>query len=175
VSLQVYVDAYSGYRANERPLSFSVDLATGEDGITGVYDIEAVEDRWYDPNAEYFKVRTTEGKRYILRYAEGENQWTQQSGFDGAELLARPGIELVTVEPSAIRQVELKIAGCERCRSDESEISFDCILADVLGKHGPFEFVMSEPSRCPNCNAELAEKTLVEPEGGIELEAGALP
>jgi hypothetical protein len=157
-------------KANERPLSFSVNIATGENGVTGVYDIEAVEDRWYDPNAEYFEVRSTDGKRYVLRYAEGENQWTLQSGFDGAELMARPSIELVAVEPSAIRQAELKIAGCERCRSDESEIPFDCILADVLGKHGAFDFILSEPGRCPNCNGELTEKTLVEPQGGIEVE-----
>ena len=134
-----------------------------------MFPIASIEDRWYDPNGEYFKVRTVEGKRYILRYAEGENQWTLQSGFDGAELLARPGIELVTVEPAAVRQAELKIAGCERYRSDESEIPFDCILADVLGKHGPFEFVMSEAGRCPNCNTELSEKTLVEPQGRIEV------
>ena len=81
MSLPIHVEAYSGYRANERPLSFSVDIATGENGITGVYDIEAVEDRWYDPNAEYFKARTIEGKRYILRYAERENLWTLQSDF----------------------------------------------------------------------------------------------
>jgi hypothetical protein len=93
MSLPVYVEAYSGYRANERPLSFSVDIATGENGVTGVYDIDSIEDRWYDPNGEYFKVRTVEGKRYILRYSQRENQWTLQSGFDGAELLARPGIE----------------------------------------------------------------------------------
>jgi hypothetical protein len=90
-------------------------------------------------------------------------QWTLQSGFDGTELLARPGIELVTVEPSAIRQAESKIAGCERCCS-ESEIPFNWILADALGKHGAFDFILSEPGRCPNCNATLSEKTLVEPQ-----------
>ena len=92
--------------------------------------------------------------RYDLR------QWTLQSGFDGVELLARPGIKLVTVEPSAIRQAELKIAGCERCRNDESEIPFNFVIADVLEKHGAFDFILSEPGRCPNCKAELSEKTL---------------
>ena len=80
MSLRIYVEAYPGYKANERPLSFSVDIATGKNGVTGVYDIDAVEDRWYDPNAECFKVRTVEGKRYILRYSEQEAQWTLQSG-----------------------------------------------------------------------------------------------
>ena len=67
MSLPIHVEAYSGFKANERPLCFSLDIAIGENGVTGVYDIEAVEDRWYAPNAEYFKVRTAEGKRYILR------------------------------------------------------------------------------------------------------------
>ena len=58
--------------------------------LTGVYEIETVEDRWYDPSAEYFKVRTTGGKRYILRFSEREQRWTLKSGFDGAQLLARP-------------------------------------------------------------------------------------
>jgi len=36
-------------------------------------------------------VLTTDGKRYLLRYSEQEDAWTLQSGFDGDELLARPG------------------------------------------------------------------------------------
>ena len=135
-----------------------------------VHDIDAVEDRWYDPNAEYFKVRTPEGKRYILRSDRETGQWTLQSGFDGEELLARPGIEFVTAEPAAIRRAESKIAGCERCRNDESDIPFNLVIADVLEKHGAFDFILSESGRCPNCRAELSEKTLVEPQGGIEVE-----
>src|SRR5262249_45221556 len=59
-------DAYSGYKANERPLKFDLDDRT--------YEIAAIEDRWQDPNAEYFKVRTVDGKRYLLRYGEGANE-----------------------------------------------------------------------------------------------------
>ena len=171
MSLRIYVDAYSGYKANERPIRFWLDPAIRENELTGLYEIEAVEDRWYDPNAEYFKVRTTEGKRYILRFNEREERWTLQSGFDGAELLARPGIEVVAVEPSVIRQAESKIAGCERCREDEADHPFDFILADLLSKHGAFEFMLTGTAHCPNCKAELTEKTLVEPQGGIEVEA----
>jgi hypothetical protein len=170
MALPIHVDAYSGYKANERPLSFSLDIAIGENGVTNVHDIDAVEDRWYEPDAEYFKVSTTDGRRYILRYDERADAWTLQSRFDGADLLGRPGIELVTVDPTAIRKAESKIAGCERCRGDEADQPFDWILADVLGKHGPFDFILSEPGRCPNCGAELSEKTLVEPQGGIEVE-----
>ena len=89
MSLPIHVDAYSGYRANERPRRFWLDATLDGDELEGVYEVAEVEARWYDPNAEYFKVRTTEGKRYILRFNEREGSWTLQSGFDGAELLAR--------------------------------------------------------------------------------------
>src|SRR5215510_15601092 len=78
MSLPIHVTAYSGYKANERPRDFTVD----ED----LYEIAEVEDRWYEPEAMYFRVRTTEGKRYILRYTESEDEWTLQSGFNGDEL-----------------------------------------------------------------------------------------
>jgi hypothetical protein len=62
MSLPIHITAYSGYKANERPRDFTVD----ED----LYEIAEVEDRWYEPDAMYFRVRTTEGRRFILRYDE---------------------------------------------------------------------------------------------------------
>jgi hypothetical protein len=139
---------------HERPRQFCLD----ED----VFQIAEIETRWYDPNGEYFRVRTSDGKRYILHSDRETGQWTL--------LLARPGIEVVSVELANIRTAELKLAGCERCRNDESEIPFNFVIADVLEKHGAFDFILSEPGRCPNCNAELSERTLVELQGGIEQE-----
>jgi hypothetical protein len=72
-----------------------------------------------------------------LRYDES-SEWSLQSGFDGAELLARTSITLVTVEPQAIRSAEQRVSGCERSREEQSDLPFDCILADALGKHGPY-------------------------------------
>jgi hypothetical protein len=63
MSLPIHVEAYSGYKLNERPIRFDLDEE--------IYEIEAVEDRWQKPQAEYFKVRTRDGKRYLLRYDEG--------------------------------------------------------------------------------------------------------
>ena len=120
-------------------------------------------------------MRTTDGKRYILRYDGRDGQWTLQSGFGGEELLARPGIEFVSVEPATIRTAESKIAGCERCRNDEAEIPFNCVIADVLEKHGAFDFILSEPCRCPNCKAELSEKTLVERRVAVPPGTGVVP
>jgi hypothetical protein len=72
MSILIHVDAYSGYRANERPSRFWLDATLHDDELTGVYEIEAVEDHWYDPSAEYFKVRTPEGKRYNGRVVAGD-------------------------------------------------------------------------------------------------------
>ena len=74
---------------DERPHHFSLD--------DDAFEIANVEDRWYDPNAEYFKVRTVERKVYLLRRNSETNEWALQSGFDGVELLSRHSIELVSV------------------------------------------------------------------------------
>ena len=75
MSLRIYVDSYSGYKANERPLRFTLDGET--------YDIASIEDRWQEPSAEYFKVKSVDGKLYLLRYDEHEDEWTLQSGSKG--------------------------------------------------------------------------------------------
>jgi hypothetical protein len=116
----------------------------------------------------FFKVQSTEGKLYVLRYDEREDEWTLQSGFDGDALLARPSIELAAVDAVSIRKVEAMIAGCERCRPQEAEIPFDWMIAEVLDRRGPFEFVLTESARCPSCRNGVSEMTLVEPLGGIE-------
>ena len=46
MSLPIHVEAYSGYRTNERPLSFSLNPTISENGVEDVHDIDAVEDRW---------------------------------------------------------------------------------------------------------------------------------
>src|SRR5437899_2541534 len=96
MSLPVYVDAYAGYKANERPREFELD--------DELYEIAAVEDQWYSPEAMFFKVRTTDGKRYIVRYDQSTDEWTLQRGFDGDELLARPCIDIITVDADTIQK-----------------------------------------------------------------------
>jgi hypothetical protein len=157
MSLPIYVDAYSGYKANERPRQFTLDEQ--------IYEIVAVLDQWYEPAATYFKVKSTQGKTYLLRYDEDNAKWTLQSGFDSDELLARPSIELVTVDSSIAKKAEQQIKSCEHCHPADAEIPFDWILAEVTGKRGPYEFILSEPVRCPNRKQPITEKTLIEPKG----------
>ena len=71
--LPIRVDAYSGYKANERPLRFCLE---------DVYEIASLLDRWYEPSMTYFKVQSTEGKTYLLRYDELTDEWSVKSGFD---------------------------------------------------------------------------------------------
>ena len=143
MSLLIYVDAHSGYKANERPLRFSLDEE--------VYEIVSIEDRWQEPDAEHFKVRTTDGKTYSLRYEQQRDVWTLQSGFDGDELFARPGIAVVTEVAAQIREAENKIERCEHCHPDDAEIPFDWILQRVTGKSGMVDYMMVETAKCPNC------------------------
>jgi len=128
-----------------------------------LYEIVEIEDRWYEPVAMYFRVRTTEGKRFILRYTESEDEWTLQSGFDGDELLMRPSIELVTVDADVIRRAEEEIESCEHCHPEDAEIPFDWILRELTSKYGAHEFILTDTARCPNCKRPLSEKTLVGP------------
>jgi hypothetical protein len=47
MSLPIHVDAYSGYKAYERPREFILNAHS--------YQVVEVEDRWYEPDAVYFK------------------------------------------------------------------------------------------------------------------------
>lgn len=68
--MTVEVEAYSGFKADERPLRFRL----GERWL----EVEEVADRWYDPQATYFRVKAG-GDTYILRHDERADTWTLES------------------------------------------------------------------------------------------------
>jgi len=123
MSLPIHVNAYSGYKANERPHEFVLD--------DDYYEIVEVEDRWYEPEAMYFRVRTTQDKRYILRYNEAADDWSLQSGFDADGLLSRPSVHVITVDADVVRRAEKMIIACEQCHRDDADIPFDWVLDKV--------------------------------------------
>jgi hypothetical protein len=57
--LKVDVQCYSGRKADERPVRFRLEETE--------YLVEAVLDRWYDPDGVLYKVRADDGNLYILR------------------------------------------------------------------------------------------------------------
>jgi hypothetical protein len=70
--MQVVVESYSGHRADERPLRFVLNGRS--------YEVKEVEDRWYSPEAIYFRVVASDGNRYVLRHDETADAWSLE-GF----------------------------------------------------------------------------------------------
>jgi hypothetical protein len=72
---RIAVECYSGHRANERPVAFTIRDRR--------YEVEEIVDRWYEgglepgrPELEYFKVRTREGRLFLLRYNALFDAWS---------------------------------------------------------------------------------------------------
>jgi len=73
--VRIQVECYSGYRANERPVAFVHEGRRRE--------VAEVLDRWCEgnltpdrPAVDYFKVRTTEGEVFLLRYLSLFDSWS---------------------------------------------------------------------------------------------------
>ena len=64
----VRVETYSGFKADERPLRLHLSERTLE--------VAAIEDRWYSPGENYFRVLTADGDRYVLCHVEAQGVWT---------------------------------------------------------------------------------------------------
>lgn len=64
----IRVECYAGYRADERPLRFEIRGRK--------FEVEQVDDRWYSPDARYFRVRAADGNYYVLRHDEESDGWT---------------------------------------------------------------------------------------------------
>ena len=69
--MDITVDSYSGYKADERPVRF---VLNGRE-----YEEKEVEDRWYSPEAVYFRVAASDGNRYVLRHDEVADSWSLEA------------------------------------------------------------------------------------------------
>lgn len=83
---QISVECYSGYKANERPVAFTFQERRRE--------VVEIIDRWYEegveaiqPKVNYFKVRTTEGNIFLLRYLSLFDSWSIQVYKDPAAII----------------------------------------------------------------------------------------
>ena len=63
----IIVECYSGYRADERPVSFIF----GDRKLM----VEKIIDQWRSPDADYFKVLAHDGKRYLLVHDNKKEAW----------------------------------------------------------------------------------------------------
>jgi hypothetical protein len=63
----IIVHTHSGYKADEYPVWFEAG------GVR--HEVITVEDRWYDPSYEAFRVFADDGRTYILRHWIKEERW----------------------------------------------------------------------------------------------------
>jgi hypothetical protein len=63
----VVVEAYAGYKGEETPRAFTLD------GVRLV--VAEVIDRWYSETHSYFRVRTSDDHRFVLRYHFDDGTW----------------------------------------------------------------------------------------------------
>jgi hypothetical protein len=68
---EVRVECYSGHRADERPLRFTLG--------TQSLEIISVEDQWHSPDATFFRVRASDGNSYVLRHSLEGDRWTLEA------------------------------------------------------------------------------------------------
>lgn len=69
--MNVEVESYSGHKADERPLRFRLG-----DRWLAVVDVV---DRWYDPEAVFFRVTAEDGATYILKHEERADVWSLEA------------------------------------------------------------------------------------------------
>jgi len=69
---------------------------------------------------------------------------------------------VVFVDAPTLLQAQEFISGCEYCAPEAAEITFDYLLDAVTGcDPSATDYVVCHTARCPCCNHEVAEKTLV--------------
>ncbi len=78
---RVDVECYSGYRADERPLRFTLSAPTS----SRTYEVQDLLDRWYGEDDLFFKVRADDGNIYILRHRESSGQWSLEAFRSGPD------------------------------------------------------------------------------------------
>jgi hypothetical protein len=66
-SKEIKVVAYSGYKANERPLRLTIEDKHLE--------VEQIIDRWSGEEHDYFKCLANDGKVYLLKWHRVRDRW----------------------------------------------------------------------------------------------------
>ena len=64
----IEVRSYSGYKANERPLSFEL----GERN----FQVKRIVERWFGEDHDYFKVLADDGGVYLLKWNRNLDRWS---------------------------------------------------------------------------------------------------
>jgi hypothetical protein len=68
MAIALRVECYSGYKADQRPLRFTMGHRTLE--------VDSVIDQWHSPSTTYFRIVAEDGNTYILGHDEGQDRWS---------------------------------------------------------------------------------------------------
>jgi hypothetical protein len=68
----IKVECYSGYKADERPISFILNETK--------LMVDEILDQWHSPDCEYFKVLADDGNRYLLK-CSFHGEWMLEKSF----------------------------------------------------------------------------------------------
>jgi hypothetical protein len=91
VAMSVLVECYAGFKADERPLRFTLARPGKPDAVPATpddpahrlaprtYEVKEVLDQWYGVDYQCFKVLADDGSLYILRHDQTEDTWTLDS------------------------------------------------------------------------------------------------
>lgn len=77
MALEVHVECYAGYRADERPLRFTLRSSQAPDAQA--LEVKEVLSQWQGIGYRCFKVRADDGNVYVLRHQERGHTWTLES------------------------------------------------------------------------------------------------
>ena len=71
---------------------------------------------------------------------------------------------VVLIETATLSQADQMIEPCEYCNPVGAEIPFDLMLDRITGADSSVtDYILEQPSKCPNCRHDIFEKTLIEP------------
>ena len=70
----IKVESYSGYKADERPVSFIYD---GRKFMVG-----RIIEQWRGPDSDYFKVEAGDGREFLLVHNYIKDKWVLEKIFD---------------------------------------------------------------------------------------------
>ena len=75
--MRIRVECHAGHRGEEEPRAFTL----GERR----FEVRELLDRWLDPTHRYFKVRTDDGRVFLLRHDEHSGEWELAGRVDTPE------------------------------------------------------------------------------------------
>lgn len=67
VKISIKVQTYSGYKADERPVSFTI--------VNRTFQIREILDQWYGIDHSYYKLIADDSNLYIIRHNKEADEW----------------------------------------------------------------------------------------------------